>query len=746
MKYTRRQFVVASAAASSSVFILGAKVIPDQNRLVGRAPWYQGCTRWGQTNTSEQDVAIYDVSFWRGQWRRVGVQVILANACAGFATFPSRNPLVASSRFAPQRDLLGEINDAARADNIFVVARMDSGVLNQQLLEKFSDWRTRTLDGKPGLVMCINSPYREEYVYGLYREVIERYGVVGFADNGGIGGSRLCYCNRCANRYRKDVGKALPTSSSLDDADYRQWCRWNTALVMEMWEKTNAATRQMGGPDCEYLGMVRKFSPFNREVATRAKLLLMDCQSRNDSASFQEHVDEGRYMHSILGWDKNVQVASSMTQHSHGYFRVTADPAAELQLYMTAGIAGGFNPWDHYPTAYSSDRRAYSAPIPLCHWHRKYTEYFANRIPVATAGIVRSDDNAVFFGRDAPPFYQPGLISAVTQVPYRGMVRALFQSRIPYFPVDIKDIVRHTPLFSVLVLPNVGGMSDEECEDVRQFVERGGSLLATGMTSLYDENGEARTDFGLSRVFGTHIVGSAPVRTFFSVASVASYLKLYPTRVFGETADVITSEGAATRHPALIGFEDTNVIGYGGGAVALQVDADRTVLSCFIPPSRLGDGEAPMWQSEPLMPALIVGQYGLGRVAYLPVDLDRRYGTDPNPDHALLLGNLLKWCAGDTLPFEIDGPGDVGAYLYRQSNRFVMHIVNGSGIDNGDEIAEQYFPTGPLRIRVKSPFGTKSDVIRLKEAGILSVPSRLRAGTIEFEIKRLVDHEVIVIG
>ena len=188
------------------------------------------------------------------------------------------------------------------------------------------------------------------------------------------------------------------------------------------------------------------------------------------------------------------------------------------------------------------------------------------------------------------------------------------------------------------------------------------------------------------------------------------------------------------------------MIGYGGGAVALQVDADRTVLSCFVPPSNLGDGQAPMWRSEPLMPALIVGQYGLGRVAYLPVDLDRRYGTDPNPDHAQLLGNLLKWCAGDTLPFQIDGPGDVGAYLYRQSNRFVMHIVNGSGIDNGDEIAEQYFPTGPLRIRIKSPFGTNSDVITLKEAGILSVPSRLRAGTIEFEIKRLVDHEVIVIG
>ena len=50
--------------------------------------------------------------------------------------------------------------------------------------------------------------------------------------------------------------------------------------------------------------------------------------------------------------------------------------------------------------------------------------------------------------------------------------------------------------FKLLLLPNIAALSDAQCEQLRDFVQRGGSLLATYETSLYDEKGNKRDNFG----------------------------------------------------------------------------------------------------------------------------------------------------------------------------------------------------------------------------------------------------------
>ncbi len=54
----------------------------------------------------------------------------------------------------------------------------------------------------------------------------------------------------------------------------------------------------------------------------------------------------------------------------------------------------------------------------------------------------------------------------------------------------------------MLVLPSVNMMDDAEAELVREWVRDGGSLLATGWTSLVDTRGRLRKDFALGDVFG----------------------------------------------------------------------------------------------------------------------------------------------------------------------------------------------------------------------------------------------------
>ena len=111
----------------------------------------------------------------------------------------------------------------------------------------------------------------------------------------------------------------------------------------------------------------------------------------------------------------------------------------------------------------------------------------------------------------------------LAELPYRGITRAIGATHIPFLPLHIADMERRAGNLPVLVLPNIGAMSDGECAIVRRFVERGGTLIATGVTSLYDENGEARADFGLAPVFGAHILGGVPGRMFFVTPTTASF-------------------------------------------------------------------------------------------------------------------------------------------------------------------------------------------------------------------------------
>src|ERR1017187_5317583 len=121
----------------------------------------------------------------------------------------------------------------------------------------------------------------------------------------------------------------------------------------------------------------------------------------------------------------------------------------------------------------------YHTAEPVMKWHKANQAWLVNRRPVASVGLVWSQRNTDFFGRD----------NAAEQVdaPYEGFAQALIRARIPYLPVHAGDIDRESAGLSVLVLANVGGLSDAECAAIRRFVARGGSLIATGESTLYNE-------------------------------------------------------------------------------------------------------------------------------------------------------------------------------------------------------------------------------------------------------------------
>ncbi|HEY3839232.1 MAG TPA: alpha-amylase family protein, partial [Bryobacteraceae bacterium] len=651
------------------------------------------------------------------------------------------------AEFLNGRDLYGELAKAAHEDGLVVLARMDSNRTAEDFFRAHPDWFARQKSGQPyreadKYVTCVNSPYYDEYLPGILQEIIERSHPEGFGDNSwsGLTRDRICYCENCTRKFKDKTGKSLPAAKDWNDHTYREWIEWNYARRVEIWDSNNRVTKAAGGPHCLWLGMnsgsistqSRDFRDF-REICKRSEFLLLDHQSRTDATGFQQNGDTGKLVHGLTGWDKIIIESMALYQ-----VRVASKPEPEARMWMIEGIAGGIEPWWHMVGAYHDDRRMYHTPERIFHWQKDHEAYLIHRQPAATVGVVWSQKNTDYFGRDNA--------SDLVDAPYRGFTEALLRARIPYLPVNAADIGKESDGMAVLVLPNVGALSDSQCQAVRQFVQRGGSLVASGASSLYDEWGDARKDFGLADLFGAH----APSTPFGreEPEQVHSYLRLLPemrAKVWGpHTGDEPVVSGE--RHPVLKGFEETDIIPFGGVLTNLRLDPGTTVPLTFVPAFPVYPPET-AWMRTPKtdIPGLVLNTPGNRRVAYMPADIDRRYARTNLPDHANLLANLVRWAAGGRIDLEVHGAGLIDCHMYRQPGRLILHLVNLSNEGTWRGPLDELIPIGPVQVRLKMP----QDVHGRGAQFLVSdaKPSvGLSGGWATFEVKSIVDHEVVVLS
>ena len=726
---TRRNFVqstVAGAAAAAPQF-------PAQPGV----PWYRRVCRWGQTNITESDPDHYDIPFWRDYWKRTRIQGVIINAGGIVAYYPSKFPLHHRAEFLNGRDLYGELAAAAHQDSLAVLARMDCNRTAGDFYQAHPDWFARQASGEPHraedkYVTCVNSPYYDEYIPGVLREIVERSHPEGFADNSwsGLGRDSICYCDNCARKFRAAEGKPIPTRKDWNDAGYRQWIQWNYRRRLEILDLFNRTTKDAGGPNCLYIGMnsgsvtsqSRSFRDL-AEISSRAEFMLLDHQARADESGFQQNGDTGKLVHGLLGWDKLVAESMALYQAGRPTFRLAAKPPDEARMWMIEGIAGGIQPWWHHIGAWHEDRRAYRTAEPVFRWHEEHEQYLVNRQPVAAFGVVWSQRNTDYYGRDES--------AELVDAPYRGVTEALLRARLPYLPVHADHIERDAARFSALVLPSVAALSDTQCAAVKRFVAAGGGLVATGATSLYDEWGDPRPDFALADLFGAHAPSPDFGRKGSTRATAHTYLRL---------------PGSGARHPVLLGFEETDILPFGGALEAMRTYPGVTVPLTFIPAFPIFPPET-SWMRVPKtdIPGLVLSTHGNARVAYLPADIDRRFGRDNLPDHGKLLANIFRWVSGDRIPLDVRGPGLIDCHLYRQPARLILHLVNLTNEGAWRAPLDELIAVGPLEVRVKLP-----DDVKGRGAQFLVSKSKpalaVRQGWATLEVKSVLDHEVVVIS
>ena len=172
----------------------------------------------------------------------------------------------------------------------------------------------------------------------------------------------------------------------------------------------------------------------------------------------------------------------------------------EIRLWVADGIAQGLRPWFTKFNAKPIDRRWLPVVESLYTWHHRQERYLRNTAAVARVALVYSQQTATFYGGEQA--------HEKVEDPALGFYQALIEARIPFEMVHDRLLdAAHIDRFKTLILPNIAALSTAQCEQLQTFVDRGGSLVATYETSLYDEWGARRADFGLAPLFGASFAG-----------------------------------------------------------------------------------------------------------------------------------------------------------------------------------------------------------------------------------------------
>ncbi|MEM7126427.1 MAG: alpha-amylase family protein [Chloroflexota bacterium] len=726
-----------------------------------QTPWYQRARRWGQTNITEIDPTRYDIDWWRSYWKRVRVQGVIINGGGIVAYYPSRFPQHYRAQHLGDRDLFGEVAQAAHEEGLAVLARMDSNRTTKEFYEQRPEWFTRDANGEPYMaqdryITCIFSDYYEEFLTQVLREIAERYQPQGFTDNSWSGLRRkdMCQCENCARSFRDKHGVELPTAVDWDSPVYRAWVRWNYDRRLEIWDLFNKTTQSAGGPDCLWLGMLNgsvhnqsgRFRD-HKALLERSKILMLDYQTRVQPKGMTNNSDAGKLAHGIMGWD--ILAPESMAQYQGRVptFRLASKPPAESNLWMAEGFASGIQPWWHFISAYHEDRRQYKTPVPMVQWHAENEEYLFNRRPVASIGLLWSQENVDYYGRD--------VAKERVIFPYSGMVQALIRARIPYLPIHVDHIARDASQLTTLLLPNIGALSDEHVESIRNYVQAGGNLVVTGQTSLYTESGERRPDFALADLLGVHAteeqIGQGEIFGMnWESYSDHSYLRLTPELRAQVDGPLTGNEPAigGERHPTLVGFEETDILGFGGRLEVVRIDegaGDETVVPLtLIPPFPIYPPEF-SWMREPRSdhPALVLRTApASGRVAYLPTDIDRLFAKYYLPDHGDLLANVVRWASQGQIPLRVEGCGIVDCHLYQQEGRMILHMVNLTA--TGHMPVHEHIPVGPFQVAIQLNDDVPGSTVKaLVAQQPLSIT--VEDGWVNFEMPSIEAHEVVVV-
>lgn len=686
--------------------------------------WYQKQLRMLQTVFREPDIVNYDAAAVVDYLKRTYSNCIIVNAGGIVDFFDNDTELGRRNSFMTTENMLGNLIRECHANGIHVMVRVDFRGVEEARYEQRPDWFAKEPDGSAKMGWnkihrpCYNSVYSNDHAVTFIHRMMEKYDIDGVWENCVGFGDGPCYCQKCQTMFREETGQEIPVSIAYDSDEFAKYRAWKAKCADAHLRRMRDAVKSHG-EDKAFCAEI--FGMFHASNALRTGIDLYNAREYFDflvSPAFQDgSANPGRK------WDTLTYAASSMRflkaidkdrqsvllyGNNGTKWRYVKAPTAETKIWMweAASVGAGF--WNcmfngQHPGR-TLDRRNQGIETEAYRYLKDNEEFLDGQCPKSDVGIFYSRFSRDALGNDSEEKDRYGVF-------IKGVERALIESHIPYGFILDQDFTRESLReIQTLVLPNAALMSDEQINIIREYVRDGGGLVASYESSLYDEKGKRRADFGLGDVFGVSFTGIRK-DTSFDCYQLIRRAHSVLERMGAEETSVIMNEGSTLLCRPLEGKESGMICSY------IPMIYNQPPEYAWIPEMRTD------------YPTIMENTYGKGKVVYFSNQTDKLVFTNGHEDFLDTFINAVNWTRKEEFSLEVKAPSSVHVVLMEKkahTDQKVVSFVNTTG--GWDRPMRSICPVYDIEALVTLGEGDKLKATVMKGDGNVTVEEMNREG------------------
>jgi hypothetical protein len=647
--------------------------------------WYQENLRFLQTVLREIDIIDYDARGVVDYMKKARANVLVVNAGGVIDFFDNPLEMANPNRFM-KGEILPDICKEIHAAGMRVITRVDFRGPEPRRYNLHPDWFALDQDGNPRIGVykgaqiyrpCYNSPYTGEHAERFIDYLLSHYDLDGIWENALGFDNAPCYCKYCRDAYQDEAGKEIPRLpggpndlSALDTPAFSEYRAWKAKHADQHIERMRRAVKKYGDNKAYCAEIFDLYSDqFTRNTgidhfnAKKSFDFIVSCVFLN-----KNHAAEARTWDIINNSATTIRFSRALdpqkqpvivTGGNGTRWRYIKDPSLETRLWMwqIASVGGGI--WNCYfngqhPGRTHDRRGAYS--------EKEIYTYLADN-----SGII-SDTTPVM---DAAIYYSNSARDHLLKlnesqddygVYIRGIERVLLENHIQYgFIPDSELSPQRLKGIKVLLLPNTAFISGHDIEIIRNYVREGGGLIASRKTSLFDEQGKPRRDFGLADLLGVRYTG-----------------------ILADTANDTYQLVRDRESPILKNLGDTDMLINGGSTILVNlVNKDYRIVATHIPTIHNQPPEYSwLLDMKTDYPTIVSGSFGKGRVVYFANAIEALCFLNGHEDYTELYKNALDFASGGDYSAKVSAPRSVHVNIIsdqKDENHLIAALVNTTG-------------------------------------------------------------------